>query len=662
MLRNVKTAKQLALALLFGALLLVPAVLAMAQDEDPPGRIARINFMEGSVSFQPAGEGDWLTAVPNRPITSGDNLWTDRDSRDELHIGSTSLRMGPETSLSFLDLDDRATQLRLAQGSLIVRVRHVDDGDNYEIDTPNLAFEIQRPGAYRIDVNPNGDVTAITAWRGRGEVIGGGYSYDVVAGQRARFSGTEELNHDIEGLGGRDAFDSWAFDRDDREDRLDSRNYVSEEVTGYEDLDQYGRWSYVGGYGNVWVPTGIPGGWAPYRYGHWAWIAPWGWTWVEDEPWGFAPFHYGRWAFGSAGWFWVPGPVVVRPVYAPALVAFVGGSGFAIGGGPAVAWFPLAPGEVFVPAYRVSPRYVTQVNVTNTVVNVTRVTNVYNSRGNDARVTYVNQHVNNAVTVVNHDTFVNARPVAHNLTHVDERQIAAAPVSHEAVPQPARPSVLGAGEPAKAHPPSAILTRQVVASHAPAPPRAGFESRPLPPTKVETAARPAPTGVQTAGRPTPQPERPPAAPAQQPEQAHNVPRPPSNGRQVEENHPERPAPPEQERTAQGKPAPQQEHPAPPEQARENPPHAAPERSVPRPPEAENSERQQQWSHPLAKPAPVPKPPSPQQQQQEEQKFHAWQAQKPPAEPARPAPAVRAAAPPRPEAQPRPAPPAHEEKR
>jgi hypothetical protein len=617
MLKNVKTRKLLAIPLLFGALLLLLASSALAQDEeDPPGRIARINFTEGSVSFQPAGEGDWLTAVPNRPITTGDNLWTDENSRDELHVGSTVLRMGPETSLTFLDLDDQATQLRLAEGTLIVRVRHVDDGDNYEIDAPNLAFDIQRPGTYRIDVSPNGDVTTVTAWQGRGEVIGGGYSYDVLAGQRAVFSGTDELNHDIEALGGRDGFDSWAFDRDDREDHLNAQNYVSEEMTGYEDLDGYGRWNYVAGYGNVWVPTGVPGGWAPYRFGHWAYIAPWGWTWVEDEPWGFAPFHYGRWASGPAGWFWVPGPVVVRPVYAPALVAFVGGAGFAIGGGPAVGWFPLAPGEVFVPGYRVSPRYVTQINITNTVVNVTRVNNVYNTyvnHPNDARFTYANQRVNNGVTVVDRETFVNARPVYRNLTHVDERQIAAAPVSHESIPQPVRPSVLGSGAPAKAHPPAAILTRQVVASRAPAPPKAAFASRPLPPTKVETAARPAPQ----------QPERPAAVPEQQQEQSHNASRPPSNNRQIQAY--------QQERTAQ-EPAPQPQRPVQPEEAHTAAPPPASERNVPRPPENNEREPQQQWSHPLAKPAPPQQAPSPQHQQQEEQKYQKWQAQQKPAEP------------------------------
>ncbi len=72
----------------------------------------------------------------------------------------------------------------------------------------------------------------------------------------------------------------------------------------------------------------VPAGWAPYRNGHWAWIDPWGWTWVDDAPWGFAPFHYGRWTVVDDRWGWVPGPVRQRAVYAPALVAFIGGAEF----------------------------------------------------------------------------------------------------------------------------------------------------------------------------------------------------------------------------------------------------------------------------------------------------------------------------------------------
>ena len=123
--------------------------------------MARLNYAQGSVTFQPGGEGDWVTAVPNRPLTSGDNLWTDQDARAELHVGSTAIRLAPETSMTVLDLDDRTMQLRLSEGTLMLRVRHLDDGDLVEVDTPNLAFNLQRTGEYRIDVDSAGNVTNV---------------------------------------------------------------------------------------------------------------------------------------------------------------------------------------------------------------------------------------------------------------------------------------------------------------------------------------------------------------------------------------------------------------------------------------------------------------------------------------------------------------------
>src|SRR5579863_2808404 len=444
------------------------------QGQDPPGRVGRLNFAQGSVSFRPAGEDDWVTAVPNRPLVSGDDLWADENSRAEVHVGSTALRLGPKTGITLLALDDRNTQIRLAQGSLILRVRHVDDEDNYEIDAPNLAFTLLQPGEYRLDVSEDGSRTNIVVWHGRGRVTGGGYTYTVVADQYATFTGNQDhLDYDLGQIPDTDDLDSWAFDRDSREDRADSANYVSREMTGYEDLDEYGDWNYDAGYGPCWRPRGIVAGWAPYRFGHWVYVSPWGWTWVEDEPWGYAPFHYGRWAFANDGWFWVPGPVVVRPIWAPAMVAFVGGgAGVAVGVG--VGWFPLAPGEVYVPGYHVSRAYVNQVNITNTNVNVTKVTNVYNTTIINKsttinNITYVNQHVNNAVTVVNHDTFVNARPVAQNVVRVDPKQIANAPVSRVVAAEPVRTSVVGAGRAASARPPAAVAERKVVAVKAPPP-------------------------------------------------------------------------------------------------------------------------------------------------------------------------------------------------
>jgi hypothetical protein len=443
--------------------------------QDPPTRVARLNYMEGSVSFQPGGENDWVTAVLNRPLVTGDNLWADENSRAELHIGSTALRLGAKTGVTLLEVSDQAAQIRLVQGSLIVMVRRVDDQNSYEIDTPNVAFVVTQPGDYRIDVDPDGNRTEVTVWRGRGEITGGGKTYTVVANQSSTIisSGTDQLNYDSGQIPDQDGFDSWALDRDQREDQSDSANYVSRDMTGYEDLDQYGTWSDVAGYGMVWQPAGIAVGWAPYRFGSWTWVAPWGWTWVENEPWGFAPFHYGRWALAGNGWVWVPGPSMVRPVYAPALVGWVGGGpGFHFSAGVGVGWFALAPGEVFIPGYRVSRSYVNSVNVTNTAVNAVRVTNVYNAvvvNRDVSNVTYANRTAIGGVTVVSRDTFVNGRSVARNVIPVPSRELATAPFSNALAVEPVRGSVYGAGKPVAIKPPAAVMNRPVVALRTPAP-------------------------------------------------------------------------------------------------------------------------------------------------------------------------------------------------
>ena len=448
-------------------------------DDDPPGRVARLNYIQGSISFQPGGETDWVQANPNRPLTTGDNLWADKDSRGELHIGSTSIRIASETGITFLNLDDRTVQIQLAQGSMNVNVRRLDGGDAFEIDTPNLAFTLQRPGEYRVDVDPNGNATAVTVRTGEGEATGGGSNYHMDSGDSATFTGTDSLTYDGGPAGALDEFDSWCRSRDDREERSQSAQYVSRDVIGYDDLDDNGDWRDVPDYGYVWFPRRVAVGWAPYRFGHWAWIAPWGWTWVEDEPWGFAPFHYGRWAEVEGGWCWVPGPKVVRPVYAPALVVFVGGPRFnmslSFGGGGGVAWFPLGPREVYVPPYHTSERYVQKVNVTNTTVNVVNVTNVYNNV-NVTKVTYVNQNNVGAVTAVSHDTFVNARPVGAATVRVNTQQIQAAEVQRNITVAPVQRSVVGAGAPTAVKPPLAVTQRQVVAKETPPPPRAPFNN------------------------------------------------------------------------------------------------------------------------------------------------------------------------------------------
>jgi hypothetical protein len=489
-----RAVKWLLLAPLIFAFVLATAKPAVADDDDdPPSRVARLSYTNGEVSFSPGGTDDWVSAVVNRPMTTGDKLWADQGARAELHVGSAVIRLSGQTGFSFLNLDDRMMQIRVTEGTINLHVLRLDDQESIEVDTPNLAFSVLRPGRYRINVNEAGDTTVINVSEGTGEVTGGGSAYTIHPGEQGIFTGTDSLNADMENLDADDDFDRWCTQRDYREEHAVARRYVSDDVIGYEDLDDNGGWRQVPEYGTVWFPHVTVVDWAPYRYGHWAWISPWGWTWVDDAAWGFAPFHYGRWVNVSGAWGWVPCPprvvavAYVRPVYAPALVAWVGGPHFAVGigvgGGVAanVGWFPLGPREVYVPSYHVSRTYINNVNVSNTTVNQTVVNNYYNTtviNKNVTNVTYVNQRVAGGVTATSGQNFSSAQPVGRNMVHVDPREVATAQVAVAApAVVPPRQAVLGGGAATRFQPPAAVQARAVVAKTPPPPAPLPFAQR-----------------------------------------------------------------------------------------------------------------------------------------------------------------------------------------
>lgn len=457
------------IVLFLGLIALVWAAFAYA---DPSARVARLGYTSGDVSFSPAGEDVWVQATRNRPLITGDQLWVDAGARAELQIGSAAIHLDGSTSATLLNLDDSAAQLQLAQGTLNVRVRRLGREDVFEIDTPNLAFSIREPGDYRIDVDAYDNSTTVTVRSGQGEVYGEDSAYAIHARQSYRFFGTDLRDYDrYASLPPPDEFDRWSSDRNRRSDNSRSARHVSRDVIGYEDLDEYGAWRNDPGYGYVWVPSRVSVGWVPYHYGHWVWINPWGWTWIDDAPWGFTVSHYGRWAHIRGNWCWVPGPIVARPVYAPALVVFVGGSNFqlslSIGRGGGVAWFPLGPREIYRPAYPVSRNYFTTINSSNTVVNNVTITNVYNNI-NVTNITYVNRQVPGAVVAVPSTTFVKSQPVAQSRVEVSKEVVRTAPVSVVAPVAPVQESVRGTA-PAGRKPPAAAMERPVIAKTAPPP-------------------------------------------------------------------------------------------------------------------------------------------------------------------------------------------------
>ncbi len=374
---------------------------------DPPGRIGRVSYLDGSVSQRADENEDWAAATLNYPVTTGGGLWTDARARAEVHVGSSAVRLGPETLTDFVEVDDHTTRIRVTQGSLYLRVRQLGSGDAYEIDTPNGAVSMLQGGHYRVDVSSDGYRSTLTVRDGDAEIsTGGGATVSVRPGESMAITGSNSATSTIS-LVAVDDWERWCQGRDHDEDASLSLRYLSPGFVGFEALDAYGTWE-IDDFGPVWVPR-VAVGWAPYRLGHWSWVTPWGWTWIDQAPWGFTPFHYGRWAFRRDHWAWVPGTIVPAPVYAPALVAFLGGSGFdlsvAVGGGN-VGWFPLAPGEVFVPSYRVTQTYIRNINVTTV-----KVRDIDFSHLDVARMRFANRGISGAITAVPRETFLRSEPV-----------------------------------------------------------------------------------------------------------------------------------------------------------------------------------------------------------------------------------------------------------
>ena len=330
--------------------------LALA-DDDPPARVGRISSAEGPVTVEADGE-EASGSLLNWPVASGTRITAARGSRLEFRIGSAAIRMDGDSSLEVEALDDDSLRLRLNYGTASVRLRSGEMLGDFELTTPQARVTLLEPGLVRVDTERQPDTSVVSVLLGVASVDGGGTALTLRAGKRAVVQGDQVST----GQAQRDRFDEWVMARDQRDANSQSLRYVTADVTGYEELDQHGSWRESDEYGPLWSPRSVPLGWAPYRDGRWTWLDPWGWTWVDDAPWGYAPSHYGRWVMLDTRWYWAPGRFTSRPVWAPALVGWVGGSNWSVAfanrhNGPGVGWYPLTPRDRFVPYYRVSAEH-----------------------------------------------------------------------------------------------------------------------------------------------------------------------------------------------------------------------------------------------------------------------------------------------------------------
>lgn len=348
---------------LLAMILALPWGSAAASDREW-GRVGRIVELHGDVSFYDPDRDEWIEALRNRPVTEGDRLVLARGARAEIRIAGATLLLAQGTDLEVLALDDDSIRLELNRGSLALAIPSRNLAEQTEIRTRETRLRPQRAGRYRVDRED--ESTFAAALRGDLEASGHGHLVLIGSGERHEIWLDERRDTARSRLARLpdDRLAAWADETFRAEERrAEAWRYASPDIPGIEELDRHGRWDSHPEYGAVWFPA-VSAGWQPFRDGRWIWMQPWGWTWVDAQPWGFAPSHYGRWVNWHGRWAWWPGHRHARPVFSPALVAWVGGPNVSVGisiGGPQYgyqppsAWVPLAPYQPYVPIVRPRP-------------------------------------------------------------------------------------------------------------------------------------------------------------------------------------------------------------------------------------------------------------------------------------------------------------------
>ncbi|MGE0358950.1 MAG: DUF6600 domain-containing protein [Burkholderiales bacterium] len=476
--------------------LLAASTLARGADAPPPPPGAeitppRLSFLDGTVSFRRPGAEDWAPARLNTPLAEGDGLYTGSAANLEIQIGARAFaRAAENTELGIVAIEPDFLQLKVTSGQASLDLRGLGPAQTFELDTPHAVFTIEHPGYYRVAVLE--DATHFITRRGGRATLtrADGARKSVVAAEEIVVRDDSVETYAAPEL---DAWDRWNYARTDYEIEALSARYVSPGTYGAGALDLYGSWRVVSPYGAVWIPEGVPAGWAPYTTGSWIWDVRFGWTWVDDAPWGWAPFHHGRWVLVGGLWAWAPGPVIVRAVYAPALVAFFALSthvSVSIGiPGPGIGWVALGWGEPLLPWW---------------------------GRPGFAGAPWWGGWGGPRVTVVVHEHIRTPRAVVA----VGERQFGAGPVRVMHLEQtrarelariagmpPVRPGVASLvpdSKRAAVRPPAGVASRPVVATRAPreAPERARVVAPPKRPDLSVPAPRPS-FGAKGVERPRP---------------------------------------------------------------------------------------------------------------------------------------------------------------
>ena len=311
---------------------LAAAFLVVSASAESKARIVRLSEVQGTVQIDRATGDGFDKAFINLPVIEGSKLKTGKDGRAEVEFeDGSALRLAPDSEVDFTRLalgDDgqKLSTVKLVSGTLYTNLHPKKSADKSAQFLLNFAREsvtVSESAHFRVEL---ADATATLA------VFKGKLSATTPSGQfelAEKHTATIDLAKDDlakDAAGGdpakKDTFaiaknyeaepsDAWDRQQTEYHDRYASAGGSSINSPygyGMSDLNYYGSFMTVPGYGNVWQPYFIGANWSPFQDGGWAFYPGAGYMWVSGYPWGWMPYNYGNWAFVPGfGWVWQPG-------------------------------------------------------------------------------------------------------------------------------------------------------------------------------------------------------------------------------------------------------------------------------------------------------------------------------------------------------------------
>ena len=281
----------LVFALIFTVIISINSEV-LADQQQNIERIGRISYISGDTFFRNKEGSGIFAGIFNYPVSTGNVFTTGNNGILEIQIGSQEIRIDKNSQLNIIELDDNATQIYLSQGTINIHLEIPPLYQPLRVKTPMVEINITQAGHYRIDAGHNDYSSSIAVLDGKAELLNSEHSV-IASGIAAILSGnppqmTVQTAYST-------PFDEWSIMREHKQTDIQSPRYIYREVTGIENLDQYGEWSQSS-YGLVWYPSQVAADWSPHRYPNE----------ISGLPWGFAPSHYGKWVNTGNRWGWCP--------------------------------------------------------------------------------------------------------------------------------------------------------------------------------------------------------------------------------------------------------------------------------------------------------------------------------------------------------------------